>query len=153
MTDREGSQSGHTYVLSGDNRGAIINIESSLSGDQRTGAEARPRIFLSYSWNDDKPFVEQLQRDLEARGFDVWRDETDLPSRGPDLPDELTQAIDDRDRFVPVIGPAAFASKMVQKEWAYARRKCKAITAVWPVARTMLSFAIVQERSAGGFNG
>ena len=135
MTDREGSQGG--YNLSGDFRGSIINIESAVSGEQRITAEARPRIFLSYSWNDDKPFVEQLQRDLEARVFDVWRDETDLPSRGPDLPDELTRAIDDCDRFVPVIGPAAFASKMVQKEWAYARRKCKAITAVWRLGEVM----------------
>lgn len=93
MPDREEPQRGNTYILSGDNRGAIINIESEIGGGQAIEMPPRPRIFLSYSWRDDKPFVEQLHAGLEAAGFDVWRDERDLPSRGPDLPDELCLAI------------------------------------------------------------
>ena len=96
-----------------------------------------PLIFLSYAWGDDKPFVEQLQADLEAAGFDVWRDETDMPSRGANLDDEFLLAIDRCHRFVPVVGPAAFQRPNVITEWAYARRMGKAITPVWRLGDVM----------------
>ena len=92
-----------------------------------------PLIFLSYAWGDDKPFVEQLQADLEAAGFDVWRDETDMPSRGANLDDEFLLAIDRCHRFVPVVGPAAFQRPNVITEWAYA---CLLYTSPSPRDRT-----------------
>jgi tetratricopeptide (TPR) repeat protein len=137
MPDQEDSPRGDSYNLSGDFRGAIVNIETTITGTQAIEMPPRPGIFISYSWKDDKPFVERLHADLETAGFDVWRDERDLPGRGPDLPDELCLAIDECDRFLPVIGPAAFRSPMVQGEWAYARDKCKPVTAVWRLGEEM----------------
>jgi len=54
-----------------------------------------------------------------------------MPSDGHEMSSEQCYAIDTCDRFVPVVGPAAFDRLAVQQEWAYARRKCTAITAVW----------------------
>ena len=96
-----------------------------------------PLIFLSYAWGDDKLFVERLHADLEAAGYDVWRDETDMPSRGADLGDEILLAIDRCHRFVPVVGPQAFQRPVVVAEWAYARRMGKAITPVWRLGEVM----------------
>lgn len=43
-------------------------------------AENPSSVFISYSWNDDKPFVEKLDRDLRDAGIAVWRDEEDMPA-------------------------------------------------------------------------
>ena len=44
--------------------------------DQLAGKE----IFLSYARTEDvEPFVMQLQKGLEERGFSVWLDKTDIP--------------------------------------------------------------------------
>ncbi|MEN6480383.1 MAG: tetratricopeptide repeat protein [Anaerolineales bacterium] len=87
-------------------------------------------VFLSYSWQDDKPFVGKLDDDLRKAGFAVFRDEEEMPSRGPALRTELRMAIDASDRFLPVIGPAAVHSAAVQLEWNHARATCKAITPI-----------------------
>lgn len=124
---------GDKPVLSGTFTGTVnVNPTIIQQAAPTAGSVAlRPRIFLSYAWADDKPFVERLHADLEARGFDVWRDETDMGSDGPDLPDTLRSEIERRERFVPVIGPAAFERPVVQAEWNHARLCCKPFTPVW----------------------
>ena len=96
-----------------------------------TPGKPGPRIFISYAHADAKLFVDRLEADLRQRGFIVWRDLSDMPSDGHEMSSEQCYAIDTCDRFVPVVGPAAFDRLAVQQEWAYARRKCTAITAVW----------------------
>jgi tetratricopeptide (TPR) repeat protein len=93
-------------------------------------AENPSSVFISYSWNDDKPFVEKLDQDLRGEGITVWRDEKNLPSRGTALREELRNAIDAADRFLPVIGPEALKSQNVQLEWNHARAQCRAIVPI-----------------------
>ena len=50
-----------------------------ISVDDRSGP-AEKEIFLSYGHTEDVDlFVLQLQKDLEACGFSVWLDKTDIP--------------------------------------------------------------------------
>ncbi len=124
---------GDKPVLSGTFTGTV-NVGSTIiqHGAPAAAPSARlPTIFLSYAHRDDKPFVIRLHRDLLARGFDAWRDETDLGSDGPDLSDAVRGEIERCDRFVPVIGPAAFERPVVQAEWNHARLCCKPVTSVW----------------------
>ena len=127
---------GDKYELGGSYPGATLYVNSVVNVAS-AAAEERPAIFLSYSWADDKPFAERLQEALTGAGFTVWRDETHLPSRGDTLDAELRRAIDAAARFVPIVGPGAFASRGVQLEWAYARETCKAVTPVWRLGADM----------------
>ena len=77
-------------------------------------------IFLSYGRDDDEPFVKQLYEDMVARGFSVWWDRVDMPSRGLEFPQELRLAIMEVDRLVLVVGPAAMESQYVRDEWQWA---------------------------------
>lgn len=101
-----------------------------MSDRSRAGDGKHYDVFLSYSWQDDKPFVEKLYRDLTKAGLVVFRDEEEMPSRGSALRAELRMAIDASDRFLPVIGPAAVGSAAVQLEWNHARARCKAIVPI-----------------------
>ena len=59
-----------------------ISEDLFASLDQLAGKE----IFLSYTHTEDvEPFVMQLQKGLEERGFSVWLHKTDI-SLGLDLP-------------------------------------------------------------------
>ena len=124
---------GDKPVLSGTFTGTV-NVGSTIIQQVAPAAgpaAPRPSIFLSYAHRDDRDFVIRLHADLLARGFDVWRDETDLGSDGPDLSDAVRDEIDRCARFVPVIGPAAFERPVVQAEWNHARLLCKPFTPVW----------------------
>ncbi|MBN1249372.1 MAG: TIR domain-containing protein, partial [Anaerolineae bacterium] len=89
------------------------------------------RLFLSYAWKDDAQFVEHLYRALSAAGYTVWWDRARLVNRGTPIVQELRDAIfESTDRFLPVIGPAALVSEMVQQEWQYARDICLTITPI-----------------------
>lgn len=67
-------------------------------------------IFLSFARGDDEPFVTRLYADLQARGFKVWIDREDMPSRGLPFPVELRDAINASDRSLFVLGPKAVTS-------------------------------------------
>ena len=66
-----------------------------------------PSVFLSYSRDDDEPFVRRLYEDLTARGFDVWFDRDDMRARGLTFIDEIKRAISERERLVFIVGPHA----------------------------------------------
>ena len=90
----------------------------------------RSDIFLSYAWRDDQPFVQRLYRDLRADGYHPWMDKTDMPSRGRSLPREVIGKLDECDRIIAVMGPAAIKSEACQAEREYAFGKGKVLTAV-----------------------
>ena len=83
--------------------------------------DARTDVFLSYSRNDDEAFVARLYQDLVRTGLKVWWDRATMPNRGLTFPQELRDAIDDSERVLIVIGPAATRSAYVRSEWTHAR--------------------------------
>ena len=88
------------------------------------------KAFLSYARGDDKPFVRRLYDDLKVRGFMVWFDREDMPSRGLPFPHELRDAINTSDRFLFVLGPKAVISDWCRAEWQHAVTFGKPITPV-----------------------
>lgn len=87
-------------------------------------------IFLSFARGDDEPFVTRLYADLQARGFKVWIDREDMPSRGLPFPVELRDAINASDRSLFVLGPKAVTSDWCRAEWQHAVTFGKPITPV-----------------------
>lgn len=86
------------------------------------------RIFLSYARSDDEPFVKRLYEDLTEQGFQVWWDRQSMPSRALTFLQEIRDAIDQADRLILVVGPAAVKSNYVRPEWLYALSVCKVVT-------------------------
>jgi hypothetical protein len=120
---------GDKLELSGDFRGATVNVWAG-GPPPAGGAADRSYVFLTYGWGDDRDFVERLRSDLLRAGLAVWRDVENLPSAGNALRLELRQAMDEANRFVPIVGPAAAVSDNVRLEWQYARDRCLPITPV-----------------------
>jgi hypothetical protein len=76
------------------------------------------QVFLSYSRNDDEPFVKKLCKSLIKAGFDVYYDRDSLMSRGLSFHQEIRDAIRlEVGRLVYVGGPEAFQSLYVREEW------------------------------------
>src|SRR5215469_5114742 len=88
------------------------------------------RLFFSYAWKDDQPFVVHLYGDLTKLGYDVWMDKQNMPSRGRTLPSEVKEQLQLCDRVIAVMGPAAIASEACRAERAFALTAGKVITAV-----------------------
>jgi len=74
-----------------------------------------PRAFLSYS-HDDAPFVAELEEQLRAVGWDVWRDVQSLRV-GDRWPRKLGDAIASSEAFVLVWSAHAAHSDFVELEW------------------------------------
>jgi len=51
------------------------------------------RIFISYAWKDDQPFVGRLYDDLQRLGYDPRMDRKNMPSRGRTLPQEVVSKL------------------------------------------------------------
>lgn len=64
-------------------------------------------VFLSYARGDDEPFMKRLYHDLTGRGFEVWWDRVNMPSRGLTFHQEIADAISARERLLLVVGPGA----------------------------------------------
>jgi hypothetical protein len=96
-------------------------LESDGSTPELQRPPLRPSVFLSYARGDDEPFVHRLNRDLRARGFQVWFDRADLPSRGLTFHAEIRDAIlKSTDRLIYVGGARAASSGYVRDEWQFA---------------------------------
>jgi hypothetical protein len=85
------------------------------------------RVFLSYARGDDgepfdpaTSFVARLHRDLTDRGFRVWFDRVNMPSRNLAFHQEIRDAVQACDRLVLVVGPKAANSDYVRQEWQFA---------------------------------
>jgi len=68
------------------------------------------KLFISYAWKDDQPFVERLYSDLRL-GYDPWMDKEKMPSRGRPLAREVEEQLEACDRVIAVMGPEAMASE------------------------------------------
>jgi WD40 repeat protein len=77
-------------------------------------------VFISYAWEDDKPFVRRLHKDLTRSGFEVWWDRTSLTWDQRPFRQEIAGAICSHDRLILVVGPKAAASPSVRQEWQWA---------------------------------
>jgi hypothetical protein len=77
-----------------------------------------PQIFISYS-RKDIDFVRKLAGDLEAAGYDVWWDITDLQG-GDDWVSKIPDAIAASQFVLVVLTPTAIASDWVRKEYTQA---------------------------------
>ena len=79
------------------------------------------RLFLSYGWKDDQPFVKGLYDDLYDRGYDPWMDVHNMPSRGRTLPQEVIDNLSACERVIAVIGLSQLHEELLS---AY-RKKCQ----------------------------
>ena len=82
------------------------------------------QIFISYS-RKDIAFVRRLAGDLEAAGYNVWWDVSDLRG-GDDWVRVIPEAIRSSDHFIVVLSPNSAVSEWVEKEYTqalYLRRK------------------------------
>jgi hypothetical protein len=71
-------------------------------------------IFISYA-RKDKKRVQRIAREVHALGFDYWMDTRNL--QGGDIwPQEITDAILARDKFLLLMSSASMASDSVQRE-------------------------------------
>jgi hypothetical protein len=86
--------------------------------------------FLSYARDDDEPFVKRLYEDLSRRKFRIWWDREDMPNRALTFLQEIRDRIDDCNRLLAVVGPAALKSEYVLAEWAHARLFSKGLVPI-----------------------
>ncbi len=81
----------------------------------------KKKIFLSYS-RDDLHFVEELAKDLENAGYDVWYDLTDIEG-GDRWAQEIQEGIKESEILVIVVSPNALKSEWVEKEFLFASKR------------------------------
>jgi WD40 repeat protein len=78
------------------------------------------QIFISYS-RVDTAYARALADDLAALGFTLWRDRSDMEG-GENWWQQIEEAIRGVDTMLLLLSEAALASKIVSKEWRYARQ-------------------------------
>jgi hypothetical protein len=81
---------------------------------------SRRKLFLSYGWKDDQPFVKRLYDDLKKRGWEPWMDVHNMPSRGRTLPQEVIDNLSACERMIAIIGPGWLSSLACQAEKEFA---------------------------------
>ncbi|MBN1167799.1 MAG: TIR domain-containing protein, partial [Methanospirillaceae archaeon] len=110
---------------------SCIQLDTEKSFPVTDPAAIQPSsIFLSYARSDDEPFTRRLYVDLTEKGFDIWFDRENMPSRGLKFLHEIRDAITERDRLILVVGPGAVQSDYVSAEWRYALEIGKGINPV-----------------------
>jgi len=82
---------------------------------------ATPSVFISYS-REDSAFVDRLEADLRARGFQTWVDRRRLEG-GQDWQAEIDRAIDRHTVMVLVLSPNSTESSAVAHELEHANRR------------------------------
>lgn len=85
-------------------------------------------LFISYS-RKDVLFARQLTASLEARGADVWFDQTDIHA-GVKWSSAIQQGLREAQAMILIISPDAMASSNVEDEWQYFLDKKKPIIPV-----------------------
>ena len=102
-----------------------LPIAGIIYGEGWARLRTMPRAFLSYS-HDDEAFVAELEKQLPALGWDVWRDAQNL--RPGDLwPRKLGDAIAASEAFVLVWSAHAARSGVIEHEWTIAVAKKRPI--------------------------
>ena len=64
----------------------------------------RPRVFLSYGWQDNTPLVLRLKADLKSDGWECWHDK-DRISGGDAFTAEIEEGIRWCDVVIAIMGP------------------------------------------------
>lgn len=73
---------------------------------ENAGAEGKPRVFLSYGRKDAEDFAKRLHEDLEAAGFEVWRDVREIKA-GDDFMAKIVGELRQSKVFVAILSPHA----------------------------------------------
>jgi hypothetical protein len=73
------------------------------------------KIFISYARKDGTEFAQMLNERLTACGYDVWKDTDDLRI-GENVPNGISEAIQNTGEFIVILSPAALVSKWVMDE-------------------------------------
>lgn len=81
----------------------------------------RPYVFISYP-RFEEVFVKRLVQDLGARGFQVWRDETNIAPGSPDWETAIRDAIRDAYAVVLIASPKVTKSLYIKGELSLAKR-------------------------------
>lgn len=81
----------------------------------------RPYVFISYP-RFEEVFVNRLVQDLGARGFQVWRDETNIAPGSPDWEAAIRDAICNAYAVVLIASPKVTKSLYIKGELSLARR-------------------------------
>jgi TIR domain len=73
-----------------------------------------PKIFINYSHTDSE-FARKLAADLQAAGFSVWLDQTELQI-GQNWADEIERAINDSDHILVLLSSASLKSRWMHAQ-------------------------------------
>lgn len=87
-------------------------------------------VFLSYARADDEPFAERLHDELRRSRVAVWWDRRAMSNRGRTFLQEIREAIEQAERVVLIVGPAAVDSAYVREEWTHALTFAKGVVPV-----------------------
>lgn len=87
-----------------------------------------PRVFISYSRKDGRPFAEDFERLLEKEGLTSWRDLKDIESG--DVRFQALQAIEEAEHLVLVLSRASLASDWVEREYRHAWARGKKVSPI-----------------------
>src|SRR6266487_2791857 len=80
-----------------------------------------PYVFISYP-RSEEVFVNRLVRDLQAHGFQVWRDETNIKPGSPDWETSIRDAIRNAYAIVLIASPGVTKSLYIKGELNLAKR-------------------------------
>src|SRR5579885_1420234 len=109
-------------------------------------------VFISYS-RENTDFVDRLEVDLKARGFDPWVDRQKLVP-GQSWPDTIKREIQLHEKMIVVMTYAALASDWVRNEYEYALELRRPIIPIllesvpvkeWPIQFVRLQYADFQK--------
>ncbi len=84
-------------------------------------SDTKKRVFLCHS-TKDKPFVEQLKKDLEKRDFNCWIDRIEIRG-GDSLLEKISKGIESCDVFLAFLSENSINSHWVQFELEQAMHK------------------------------
>lgn len=103
------------------------------------------QIFISHS-NDDADMVKQIRKDLEARGYSVWKDIHNSTPASPSYPRAIEDGIQVSRAIVVVWSRNAAKSEWVEREILFAQRLQKPIFPVM-IDETDLPITLINAQS------
>lgn len=98
-----------------------------------------PRVFVSYSRKDSLEFARRLQALLEAEGFSLYRDLTDLEG-GEDWWRQVEAAIRSVEHVVLVLSEAGLRSPYVARKCKLARQEGRKVSTVSGPGELVVAF-------------
>jgi NB-ARC domain/TIR domain/WD domain, G-beta repeat len=86
----------------------------------------RRRVFISYARKDGDKLAVRLQKDLEAKGFEVWLDKQRIEG-GANWTAEIEKAIDGAQVVLAILTPGSYVSSICRAEQLRSLRKGKKV--------------------------